>query len=213
MKSVFCVVNPFGQSCNIIEKIKEVIKMIYLSKGIVQKSSTEQMLWITHCGQDYKLTGMESALWLNGRFEFATAKSAAAERAVRHLERMGLVEVESGNSPVDRYRILTRCICCPAAFTKPEMPMPYREKTVLQWLREAGIRLTVAELIFLQEHRIVPAPELLGSENRQALVETIYTQENIEDGILEQAMERAACRDTVVAALLRLLEKKKIIIL
>ena len=187
--------------------------MIYLSKGIVQKRSTEQLLWIAHCGQQYKLTGMESALWLNGRFEFATAKSAAAEQAVRHLERMGLVEVESRGSPVDRYRILTRCICCPASFTKPEMPMPYREKTVLQWLRKAEIRLTVAELIFLHEHGIVPVPELLGPENRQALVETIYTQENIEDGILEQAMERAACRDAVVTTLLRLLKKKKIIML
>ena len=187
--------------------------MIYLSKGIVQKRSTEQLLWISHCGQAYKLTGMEAALWLNGRFEFAEVKSTTAERAIRHLERMELVETESGHDPVDRYRIMTRCICCPAEFTKPEMPMLQREKVMLQWLREAGLRLTVAELIFLHEHGIAPVPKLLGPENRQTLVEAIYTRENIEDGILEQAMEQAKCRDEVVVTLLRLLKKKKIMML
>ena len=42
--------------------------MIYLSKGIVQKGSTEQLLFVLYGGQKFELTGNAAAAWLNGRF-------------------------------------------------------------------------------------------------------------------------------------------------
>lgn len=74
-------------------------------------------------------------------------------------------------------------------------------------------RLSMAELVYLHERQIKPAKELLYTDNRQKLVETIYTQENIFDNILECQMEHAACRDKVTAAIMVLLKNKKIVIL
>ena len=87
------------------------------------------------------------------------------------------------------------------------------QKELLSWMSEAGLRLTVAELVFLAEHGITPAAHLLGAGNRQALTETIYTQDNIFDNILETQMEHAVTRDEVVSALLKLLKKKRLLLL
>lgn len=187
--------------------------MIYLSKGIVQKNSTEQLLFVAHCGQVFQLTGTEAALWLNGRFAFAVPHSEMEIPALKHLEQMGLAEMESEDSPQSRYRILTRCICCPAQHTKPELPIHCKEKWILQWLRNAGIRLSTAELVYLREHEIMPEEKYFYQENRQALIEEIYTKDTIADNLLEQQMENAGCRDEVVRTLMKLLAKKKILLL
>lgn len=70
-----------------------------------------------------------------------------------------------------------------------------------------------AELICLFEKRLEPSEHLLHTENRQTLVEQLYTAETIADGILETKMEQAECRDEIVGVLLRLLKKKKIVVL
>ena len=59
----------------------------------------------------------------------------------------------------------------------------------------------------------MPTDDLLGERNRQSLTDRIYTQETIFDNILEAQMEHAAARDEVVDALLRLLEKRRILLL
>lgn len=187
--------------------------MIYVSKGIVQKNSTEQLLFVAHCGQNFRLTGTEAALWLNGRFAFAITHSEMEAAALKHLVRMGLAEMEPEENPQSRYRILTRCICCPAQYIKPERPMHHTEKWMLQWLRNAGIRLSTAELIYLREHEIMPEEKYFYQENRQALIEEIYTKDSIADNLLEQQMEKADCRDEVVRTLIKLLAKKKILLL
>lgn len=187
--------------------------MIYLSKGIVKENSTEHLLQVVRCGQEYSLSGEQAALWLNGRLEFSQAKTESEKRTLGHLVRMGLTETEAENTDVARYRILTQCICCPAVNTKPEFFLGHAEKETLTWLRNAGLRLTVAELIFLREHKIRPEPRYLHSENRQALVEAIYTKNTIVDNCLEQIMECAECRDETVRILLGLLKKKKLIVL
>lgn len=187
--------------------------MIYISKGVVQKNSTEQNIRILRGGQSFQLTGVEAQAWLDGRLEFASADDLARIRAVEHLSRMGLAEYEQEDSPVARYRILTRCICCAAATPKLSLPVKRDEKVLLKWLRNAGLRLSTAELIYLQEHKIKPVPELLYVQNRQALTETIYMKTNIGDNLLECQMERARCRDDVVRVLMGLLRKKKILIL
>lgn len=187
--------------------------MIYLSKGTVLKNSTKQFLQISHCGQDFQLTGMEAILWLNGRFGFAVTRGAAQEQALRHLNEMGLAESEWEDTATARYWIMTRCVCCPAVFKKEERSVSEIEEMLLCWLRNAGIRLSTAEMIYLQEHHIKPEPELLYTENRQALIESIYMQNTIADNFLENLMEAAKCRDEVIGVLMKLLKKKKILIL
>lgn len=187
--------------------------MIYISKGVVKNGSVKEGLAISHCGRTIQLTGTEAALWLNGRFSFAILKQSSQKQALLQLERMGLAEWETEDSSAARYRLLTRCICCPAKASAWQPFAGREERAMVTWLRYAGLRLTVAELVYLAEHRIEPKPELLGQENRQALVETIYTQETIEDNLLEHQMEEADCRDEVVNTLIALLRKKKIVLL
>lgn len=187
--------------------------MIYISKGVVQKNSTEQNIRILRGGQVFQLTGVEAQVWLDGRLEFAIADAPARNRAVEHLSRMGLAEYEQEDSPVARYRILTRSVCCAAVTHRLSLPVRHNEKEILKWLRNAGLRLSTAELVFLQEHQIKPVPQLLYAQNRQALTEAIYMRTNIGDNLLECQMEHAKCRDDVVRTLMSLLRKKKILIL
>lgn len=183
--------------------------MIYLSKGAVCKGSTEERLRIAHCGNESILVKSEAVLWLNGQFGFAETSDHGI---LKHLERMGLVECEQENSALSRYRLLTRCVCCPAK-NNSGLFSSALEKELLVWLTKAGLRLSVAELIFLTEKQIKPAENLLYESNRQALVEAIYTPNNIIDNLLELQMEKSASRDLVVNALLGLLRKKKLVIL
>lgn len=187
--------------------------MLYISKGIVNPGSTEQLLNIAHSNNDFLLTGMKAELWLRGRFSFTSAQNNAEVAALSNLENMGLIETESEEGATAEYRILSRCVCCPAKVKSVNVAFSRLEKNILTWLRKAGLRLTVAELIMLTEKRIKPIEDLLYETNRQALVECIYTSGNIFDNILENQMEHAACRDAVVKALLHLLKRKMIIIL
>ena len=84
--------------------------MLYISKGTVMLNSTEQLLFINHCGKVFTLTELEAAIWFDGSRDFSmTPSSLEAD----HLRRIGLIETEEDDSPLSRYRVLTRCICCP----------------------------------------------------------------------------------------------------
>ena len=87
------------------------------------------------------------------------------------------------------------------------------ERTVLQWLREAGLVLSMAELVYLIDRKVPIHPGFLGSNNAQRLVERIYTKDTIFDNILENQMERSKARDQTVKAILNLLRKKRIVLL
>ncbi len=187
--------------------------MIYISKGIVQERSTERNIYVGRGGQVFQLTKVEAQLWLDGRFGFYKTKNTSQEHAIEHLYRMGLVEYEQEDSLVSRYRILTRCVLCATAGSNISLTVGRFESSVLNWLTNAGIRLSMAELVYLHERQIKPIKEQLYTDNRQRLVETIYTQENIFDNILECQMEHAFCRDKVTAAVMVLLKNKKIVIL
>ncbi len=187
--------------------------MIYISKGTMEKSSAEQSLRVNCCGQSVPLTDQSASLWLAGRFSFA-APQPEEETAVRSLGKQGLLEWEPEDTAASRYRILTRCILCPVKTGgKAERFLSGLEAEVLFWLQNAGIRLSLAELSYLAEHKISPAPSLLHEENRQALIEAIYTQDTIGDNLLEQQMESAKCRDEVAEAVLKLLLKREIVLL
>lgn len=187
--------------------------MIYLSKGVVQPKSSIENLWLERGGKQFQLQGAEAAVWLKGRFGFMVAESEAEEQAVICLADKGLVEMEEEADSISRYRILTRCVCCPAR-QRGHMSnrLSERERQIYTWLQKAGIRLSVAELVFLQEHQITADSGVFGTSNRQKLIETIYTKDNIQDNLLEHQMEKAECRDEVVEALMQLLKKKRILI-
>ena len=184
--------------------------MIYISKGIVQEKSTERNIYVGRCGQVFHLTKVEAQLWLDGRDGFFTTKNASQEQ---HLYRMGLVEFEDEDTLVSRYRIFARCVLCAAANYNVSLTVGRFENSILIWLTNAGIRLSMAELVYLHERNIEPTKDLLYTDNRQNLVETIYTRENIFDNILECQMEHAICRDKVIAAIMVLLSQKKIVLL
>ena len=78
--------------------------MKYISKGMVIRASTEDLLFVTRCGVDFQLTGEQAALWLNGRFGFAKNRENVPEvKALQQLKRQGLVEITEGDEPVFEY--------------------------------------------------------------------------------------------------------------
>lgn len=79
--------------------------MIYISKGIVQENSTERNIYVGRGGQVFQLTKIEAQLWLDGRFDFFETRTASQQRALEHLNRMGLVECEEEDTAVSRYRL------------------------------------------------------------------------------------------------------------
>ena len=185
--------------------------MIYISKGR-GKLNFKRELTVTRCGKIIKLSGIRAELWQRGRCGFVTIKTQAEEMALNDLSRLGLVETEQEATWTAQYRIMTYCVPCPV-WAFPWFGLSPDERTTLRWLTKAGLRMTIAELIYLKEHEILPTRDLLRPRNRQALVEKIYTPMNISDNLLEQQMEKAECRDQVVTAILGLLKKKRLVLI
>ena len=186
--------------------------MLFISKGIPEKGGITAQLRIVSGGQICTLFGLDEELWLRGRFDIAETSSPTEEQAIRNMLRIGLVEYTSADDSAARYALLSRCMIVPA---KPGKRSAIRrdEKIILDWLTGAGIRLTLPELVYLFSSRIRPTQDLLGEENQLALVERIYSDETIDDGILEAKMAKAAKRDDVVDAVLGLLKKKRVVLL
>lgn len=188
--------------------------MLYLSKGVVQPKSSIENLWLERGGKQFQLQDVEAAIWLRGRLGFMVTDSQSEEQEVMRLADKDLIEMEEKADSISKYRILTRCVCCPARQRgRISSRLNERERQIYTWLQKAGIRLSVAELVFLQEHQITADSGMLGIRNRQKLIETIYTNDNIQDNLLEHQMEKAECRDEVVEALMQLLKKKKVLIM
>lgn len=186
--------------------------MKYISIGAVKNEGTEHILEVTHGNRSFRLEGILAQLWLNGRRGFAIAEGPVELRKLNQLKRMNLA-VEADGSGAEEYRALTRCTLVPAQRKHPYWGLNGMEKTCLQWIREAGLVLSMAELTYIMDHQIPLQPGLLGSENAQALVERIYTQDTIFDNILENQMEYAKTRDDTVKAVLTLLKRKRIVLL
>lgn len=184
--------------------------MNYISKGMVLRASTEDLLFVTHCGAEFQLTGLQASLWLNGRFEVAEANEIH-DAALQKLHSLGLIELID-DTIEGIYRALTRCILVPAQHSSL-YPLTKKEKTMLRWLTEAGIHLTMSELVYLNEHNILPSDTLLGALHRQDLTELIYTQDTIYDNILDMKMASSTVRDETVTTALSLLRKKRLLLL
>lgn len=186
--------------------------MIYLSKGVSCRDSSGSDA-VSYAGKIVKLNREQKILWENGRYGFAETADPEEKTTVATLIRLGLAECEVKSDAVSQYRLLTRCFICPAKKDYNLHRLRDDEREIYTWLSLAGIRLTVAELIYLTEHGIKPTEDLLYAKNRQALVERIYTRETIADRILECQMEDARCRDSIVNCLANMLRKNYLIVL
>lgn len=186
--------------------------MIYISKGIVCKGSTENMVMLRHGENQVTLHGRQAALWLDGRLGIATVSDKLGQTYVRNLQRMGLMEFEVENSAESRYWLLTKCLFCPSVkygFKK----LTQVEQDIMIWLKKAGLHLSTSELIYLLDRNIRPSAALLHKFNRQALVEIIYISNHVQESALDAQMLHADSRDLVVKALLDLLKQKRLVIL
>ena len=187
--------------------------MRYVSKGMVIKQSTEQQLRVTHCGVDHILTGIGASLWLNGRLGIHETKDAREVRHLQELQRLGLVEIAEGAGPLPVYRLLTRCVICPAKLKPARMPLTRMESRVWRWISKAGLRLTIGELTKLITGDILPTSALLGKENAQDLTLLLYAGDLTFDTSPDLQMESSPERDSVVRAVMGLLRKKQIILI
>lgn len=186
--------------------------MKYISIGAVMTEGTEHRITVCRGSNQFLLTGEQATVWLNGRLGFSEAIRPTDQQALEQLVRIGLA-VKSNGYPIADYRTLTQCTIVPADRKYPYWGVTGVDKIVLQWLREAGLVLSMAELVYLIDRKVPVQSEYLGSDNAQRLVERIYTMDTIFDNILENQMERAAARDETVQAILRLLRKKRIVLL
>lgn len=186
--------------------------MKYISVGSIDKKGYEARLEIRRAGFVFPVTGELADLWLRGSTGFASAETPLELQSLTQLERRGLV-VRADGSSAEEYRALTKCTLVPVDIKNPYWMLSKTETTVLRWLRESGLRISMAELVWLMDRKVELEPELLGKENVQALVQRIYTSDTIFDNLLENQMEYAQERERVVHALLRLLRKKRMILL
>lgn len=187
--------------------------MLYLSKGMVVKQSTEQALIVTRCGVDYVLTGIGARLWLNGRFKVSESAGPTDAAHLKKLQDLGLMELAEDGDAASAYHLLVRCIIAPAKLKPVRHPLLPGERWAWQWLSRAGLRLTVGELVKLKSECADPTPELLGRENAQALTMRLYASDVLFDTILDIQMETSPVRDDVVNVILGLLRKKRIILI
>jgi len=186
--------------------------MKYLSKGLPLRRSGETLI-ISHCGKEYELTGERASIWVNGRCGFDAAIGGSQYTALQDLAGQGLAEISVDTDSDSLFRLMVNCVICPVKDKAVAILWNPLERRLWIWLTKAGLRLTIAELVFLIENDIKPAAKLLGDHNRQALTEAIYTAETIPDGILESRMEQSPARDRTVRAIQSLLRNKRIFLI
>lgn len=184
--------------------------MTYLSKGIAIPPGPQAVFRVCRWGKIHALGPEAAELWRRGCTGPVEASDAELA-AVRRLADAGLLCVTEETGSLAAFRLLNDCVLCPSG--KSPRFLWGRERRVWTWLTRAGLRLTSSELIRLEERKIVPVPELLGENGRQALTEEIYTSTDIFDGILETEMEHSPARDATTAAIMRLVRKRRLLLI
>ncbi len=134
---------------------------LYISIGAVMTEGTEHILDVCRGSRSDHLTGELATVWLNGRFGFATVKKPTEEQTLLLLLRMGLA-IQTDGSGFEEYRALTQCTLVPADRKHPYWGLTGMERTVFQWLREAGLVLSMAELTYLIDQKSPPASRSAG---------------------------------------------------
>lgn len=185
--------------------------MMYLSKGAPANQKWDGVYRVSRCGTVYELWPRLAKIWGRGRTR-PVQVVPEDERAVKRLAEAGLVTVTEEEGSLGAFRLLIDCVLCPSWLPRLRLPLHGRERRVWTWLSQAGLRLTASELIRLEEQGIRPAPELLGEDGRQELTEAIYLNTSIFDGVLDTEMEHSKARDETVAAILKLLKTRRLVL-
>lgn len=185
--------------------------MMYLSRGGSVRQKYSGQARVSRCGRSYVLGPVLGDIWERGRLK-PQPVSVGQERAVRRLAEAGLVAITEEEDGLGAYRLVSSCVVCPSYKVHLGLPLHGRGRRLWDWITQAGLRLTVGELIRLEELEVEPTADLLGEEGRQALTETIYTRTTIFDGILETLMEHSTARDTTVATILQLLRCHRLLL-
>ena len=186
--------------------------MMYLSKGTLAPQMKDGITLVSRCGRTYALGPELAQLWRDGQFAPCQVLRAK-EQAIGRLQERGLVSVTEESGPLGDYRLFTDCIICPNGTRISDRVLPAQASRIWAWINGAGLRLTTSELVRLEERQVMPAAPFLGEAGRQCLTEVIYTADTIRDGILETLMEHSPARDGTVAALLRLLRSKRLLLI
>ena len=122
----------------------------YISIGAVTKPSTEHIVYVSHCGYDYTLTGDLATMWLNGRFGFDAARNKIEENALDQLRKMGLVIITE-NVLEGEYRALTKIKLVQVGSKNPYAGLSAQEKTALKWIRETGLGIVIAAVRYIND--------------------------------------------------------------
>ena len=186
--------------------------MMYISKGVAKPSKDPSMFYVSHCGTVFALGKELAALWRNARI-LPRPVPVGRERAVLHLMEAGLASTTDEEGDIAQYRLLNDCILSPVDADVPLHILRSRDRRIWTWLTKAGLRLTISELVRLEEQHLRPTPALLGEGGRQELTCAIYCPENICDGLLQVQMEHSAARSATVGAVLRLLRMGRLALL
>lgn len=186
--------------------------MKYLSKGMVLRPCTRVIVYVSHCGAEYALTGLQAKLWLEGRFKVAETSTPQQESDLVILSRMGLAEIAEDDFAAGLYRLLTKCVLVPAKLKPIRVTLNRNEAIAWRWFIGAGLNLTMAEIVFLLSKQVQPVPGLIGRENACALTEVLYDSNSIQDNLMEHEMEREPGRDHAVRTVLGLVRKKRLML-
>lgn len=185
--------------------------MMYLSKGAPVRQSHDGIFRVSRCGTIYELGPRLAEIWRRGRTQ-PVHVGPEQERALHRLAEAGLAAVSEEDGSLALFRLVIDCILCPSCKRRLRLPLCGRERRVWKWISQAGLRLTASELIRLEEQGIEPVPTLLGEAGRQELTEIIYLNTTIFDGILDAEMEHSDARDATVAAILKLLRTRRLVL-
>ena len=183
--------------------------MKYISKGQFINRKRDGSVVVYRCGDKFHLKDAAADTWLAGQYQVTEAGTGAALEELQHL---GLIQLQIGqpDNILDTYRILTNCVICPCTAHAGTESLSSTQSDLMMWIWYAGLRVTMAELVKLRELCAMPYPQYLGERNRQALVELIYIENNIQDRILEATMEESVEMPGTVRDVLQLLRLKVI---
>ena len=190
------------------------IAMIYLSKGILCRYIHEHRIYVRQMDLPRELVGLEAVLWMNGRSGFGVTKSNEEEVVIKSLAEKWYVCYEPENTPLSQYRILTKCLLYPVRGLKRVLPLFDRtERKTYLWLKKAGLNLNIAEIICIEEKGIEPKKELFHRKNAQKLHDSIYPNCINYANALESRMKNSIARKRTVDAVMRLIQKQRLIVL
>lgn len=188
--------------------------MIYLSKGILVHGPKKNRLLVRHFGLPTEITGVDIDVWLNGRRGFAYTQTKEEDAALERLVNRHLANCELTRGGLSEYKILRKCLICPSKGVHLGIPPLSRtERTVLTWLKKAGIHLSLAELISLFDKGVEPTADLLYRENTRKLMNIIHPSRITIAYELENRMMHSIARKSIVDAVMRLLYRNRVFLM